>query len=121
VASVFGNLIDDPNRQYGGRTVDLLLMSVAKQTGGRMIGVILSGNLDDGSRGLAAIHHAGGVTMVLTPTSGQTGMPENAIAWDGPIDFIGAPAAIACEIMQVIGLTDARPDALTKLPAPNLT
>jgi chemotaxis response regulator CheB len=55
-----------------------------------MIGVVLSGSLDDGSRGLAAIHDAGGMTMVLTPARPpQQGMPENAISYDGPIDLIG--------------------------------
>ena len=66
-ANTFGKLTDDPARAYGGRTVDLLLNSVAAHAGKRMIGVILSGSLDDGSRGLAAIHKAGGISTVLTP------------------------------------------------------
>jgi len=61
-----------------------------------MIGVVLSGALDDGSRGLAAIHEAGGLTIVLTPgRSPERGMPENAISYDGPIDLIGDPLQIA--------------------------
>lgn len=65
-AESFGVLISDPDRQHGNRTVDLLFKSVAEYAGARMIGVVLSGSLDDGSRGLAAIHDAGGSTMVLT-------------------------------------------------------
>jgi hypothetical protein len=43
-----------------------------------VIGVVLSGALDDGSSGLAAIHHAGGLTMVLTSADPVLrGMPEN--------------------------------------------
>ena len=34
-------VIDDPNRKYGNRTVDLLLKSVATHAGPQMIGVIL--------------------------------------------------------------------------------
>lgn len=95
-ASSFGEIIDDPGRLYGNRTVDLLFKSVAAHAGNRMIGVVLSGALDDGSRGLAAIHKAGGVTMVLTPThQPHRGMPENAISYDGPIDLIGDPQRIA--------------------------
>jgi two-component system chemotaxis response regulator CheB len=61
-----------------------------------MIGVVLSGSLDDSSRGLAAIQEAGGLTMVLTPSGPpQRGMPENAISYDGPIDLIGTPERIA--------------------------
>jgi chemotaxis response regulator CheB len=66
-AHSFGALTDVPYRQYGGRTVDLLFKSVAAHAGKCMIGVVLSGALDDGSRGLAAMHDAGGLTMVLTP------------------------------------------------------
>jgi two-component system, chemotaxis family, protein-glutamate methylesterase/glutaminase len=95
-ANSFSDLIDDPERHYGGRTVDLLFKSVAAWAGTRMIGVVLSGSLDDGSRGLAAIHAAGGITMVLTPAhEREKGMPENAISFDGPIDLIGGPQRIA--------------------------
>ena len=96
VARSFGALIEDPHHRYRGRTVDLLFKSVAARAGKRMIGVVLSGALDDGSRGLAAIHDAGGVTMVLTPGHpSQPGMPQNAINYDGPIDLIGDPCRIA--------------------------
>jgi two-component system, chemotaxis family, protein-glutamate methylesterase/glutaminase len=95
-ADTFGELIDDPDRTYGNRTVDLLFTSMAAHAGARMIGVVLSGSLDDGSRGLAAIHKAGGITMVLTPAAPpEKGMPENAIGYDGPIDLIGSPRRLA--------------------------
>jgi two-component system chemotaxis response regulator CheB len=103
-ANSFGKLIDDPDRHYSGRTVDLLFKSVAARAGTRMIGVVLSGSLDDGSRGLAAIHDAGGTTMVLTPShSPKKGMPENAIRYGGPVDLIGAPKRIAEKIYATCG------------------
>ena len=96
VTDSFGALINDPHRHYMGRTVDLLFNSVAAHAGTRMIGVVLSGSLDDGSRGLAAIHKMGGMTMVLTPTHPrQPGMPENAISYNGPIHLIGSSLRIA--------------------------
>jgi two-component system chemotaxis response regulator CheB len=96
VARALGEVVDDPHRTYRNRTVDLLFNSVARHGGSRTIGVVLSGSLDDGSRGLAAIHKAGGLTMVLTPEQPpRHGMPESAIAYDGPIDVIGSAAAIA--------------------------
>lgn len=99
----FGLLIDDPGRHHGNRTIDLLFRSVAAHGGIRMIGVILSGSLDDGSRGLAAIKAAGGLSMVLTPSAPPTkGMPENAINFDGPIDLIGNPITIAKGICQAV-------------------
>ena len=100
----FGKLVDDPLASYRNRTVDLLFRSVAAYGGDRAIGVILSGALDDGSRGLAAIHDAGGFTMVLTPSafSRTDGMPENAINYDGPIDFIGSSVEIAAAVHRLV-------------------
>ncbi|GJE45012.1 chemotaxis protein CheB [Methylobacterium soli] len=100
-ANSLGDLIADPRNLHRNRTVDALFRSVAAHARGRFIGVVLSGALDDGSRGLAAIHEAGGVTMVLTPHDPPgRGMPENAIGYDGPIDFIGTPEAIAANIVE---------------------
>jgi chemotaxis response regulator CheB len=104
-AHSFGEIVDDPERRYGNRTVDLLFKSVAAHASTRMIGVVLSGSLDDGSRGLAAIHKAGGITMVMTPAvPPQHGMPESAAGYDGPIDLIGDPCRLArgiCEACEV--------------------
>jgi chemotaxis response regulator CheB len=71
-----------------------------------MIGVVLSGSLDDGSRGLAAIHKARGLTMVLDPGHKPRGMQQNAIDFDGPISFIGTAREIAATIDGV--LADSR-------------
>jgi chemotaxis response regulator CheB len=97
------NLLDDPTNSYRNRTIDALFRSVAAHAGPRMIGVVLSGSLDDGSRGLAAIKAAGGTSMVLTPNRrGGRGMPENAINYDGPIDKIGTTEKIAEEIGRLL-------------------
>src|SRR3954470_17185566 len=95
-------LVPGPGNEHRNRTVDLLFRSLAARAGPSVIGVVLSGSLDYGSRGLAAIHAAGGVTMVLTPDRGgdRRGMPENAIGYDGPVDMIGTPGAIAREIAR---------------------
>lgn len=96
-------LTNDRNRLYKNRTIDLLFQSVADYGGSRTIGVILSGALDDGSRGLAAIHHSGGQTMVLKPSSlSEHGMPENAIAYDGPVSVIGNGLQLARAIARLV-------------------
>lgn len=86
-----------------GRTVDLPFRSDAAHGGHRMIGMVLSGALDDGARGLAAIHAAGGLTMVLTPsTPERNDMPDNAIAFDGPVEVIGSSREIAAAIARAV-------------------
>jgi two-component system chemotaxis response regulator CheB len=98
--------IEGAHDKYRNRTVDLLFTSVAAHARARAIGVVLRGSLSDGSRGLAAIHFAGGITMVVgsygTPTHG---MPSNATDYDGPIDFTGSIADIAAEIVQRVAIT----------------
>lgn len=103
-ARSFGVLVEDPGRLHRNRTVDLLFRSVAAHGEGRVVGVVLSGSLDDGARGLAAIHAAGGATMVIGPADRATpGMPENAVAYDGPIDVVGSAAVIARAIIARVG------------------
>jgi chemotaxis response regulator CheB len=103
-AKSFSKLVSDPHRAYRNRTVDLLFRSVAEFGGNRLIGVILSGALDDGSRGLSEINQAGGLTMVVTPDHcDPSGMPTNAVDFDGPIDVIGSPPQIAAAIRSTVG------------------
>jgi two-component system, chemotaxis family, protein-glutamate methylesterase/glutaminase len=95
------HLVQGAHDKYRNRTVDLLFTSVAAHAGDRAIGVVLSGSLDDGSQGLAAIHLCGGATMVLgSALQADAGMPRNATQYDGPIDFTGSVADIAREIVS---------------------
>ncbi len=109
MARSFGEVTADAARLHRNRTVDLLFESVALQAGSRGIGVVLSGGLDDGSRGLEAIHVAGGRTMVLLrepqaegAQPRAAGMPENAIGYGRPIDLIGSTLEIAGAIRSAV-------------------
>jgi two-component system CheB/CheR fusion protein len=83
--------------------IDHLLESLAEDGADRAIGVILSGNGSDGTRGLLAIKAAGGITFAQDEKSSKyTAMPASAIS-AGCVDFVLPPAQIARELVGLSG------------------
>ncbi|MEO7215694.1 chemotaxis protein CheB [Mucilaginibacter sp.] len=74
-------LSDKKDQPRPHMTIDYFFTSLAKERGNKAIGVILSGTGDDGSKGIEAIKHAGGIVLVQDPdTASFSGMPLAAIA-----------------------------------------
>lgn len=62
-------------------SIDVLFESASEAYDGKVLGMLLSGASIDGAAGLAAIHAAGGITVVQAPDSAETAvMPEAALA-----------------------------------------
>jgi two-component system chemotaxis response regulator CheB len=60
--------------------IDPLFESAAQEYGSRVVGVVLTGYLDDGSAGLATIKHRGGTAIVQDPKDAfAPDMPRNAL------------------------------------------
>ncbi len=63
-----------------GITINHLFKSAAESYGQRVIGIILTGFLRDGTEGLRAVHEAGGLTIVQDPQEAEfCEMPANAM------------------------------------------
>jgi two-component system chemotaxis response regulator CheB len=90
-------------REHGVRpAVDPLFRSAALVHGPRVIGVVLSGNLDDGTSGLEVIKTRGGTTLVQDPAEAQyAGMPGSAIN-NGLADEVLPAAEIARRLAELV-------------------
>jgi two-component system, chemotaxis family, protein-glutamate methylesterase/glutaminase len=53
-------------------SIDVLFESAAEIYGRRLLGIILTGANEDGAQGLAAVHEAGGMTVVQEPASARS-------------------------------------------------
>ncbi len=89
-----------PRENHARPALDPLFRSVALEWRERAIGVVLTGDLDDGTAGLAAIKRCGGTAIVQDPASAfQPSMPSSALA-NVAVDH--------CLPLQEIGPTLAR-------------
>jgi len=82
--------------------INVTFRSAARSYGKRVIGVLLSGMLDDGASGLWEIARQGGVTIVQDPEEAPfPSMPVNALQ-DAPIDFRVRAAEMAPLLMSLV-------------------
>lgn len=106
-------------------SIDVLFRSAARSFGPRVVGVVLSGTLNDGTLGLDAIKLRGGVAIIQDPKEARfSGMPRSAIERVTP-DFVVPVAQIPTLLEKLtVGPVDAeraveRSDAVAHDPRSN--
>ena len=81
--------------------IDTMFRSAAACYGGRVVAVLLSGTLDDGTSGLWDVHDQGGVTIVQEPSEARfPGMPLSAIT-NAPVHHCLRTAEIAAKLVEL--------------------
>ncbi|MFX1767394.1 chemotaxis protein CheB [Paraburkholderia sp. A1RI-2L] len=96
-------LDDGAAENFSRPAADPLFRSAAVNFGARVVGVVLSGDLDDGAAGLATIRAHGGYGIVQEPDDCEAAsMPRAALAAAGA-DAVVSAAQIARQIVAAIG------------------
>lgn len=80
--------------RFARPSIDVLFESAADVYGSKLIGIVLTGANDDGSRGLAAIKKRGGLAVVQDPAGAEVDTMPLAAIQAAVVDFVLPLAAI---------------------------
>ncbi|PZX92073.1 hypothetical protein DOS84_17380 [Flavobacterium aquariorum] len=108
-------LIPRPKNRTSNFSIDLLFSSLAETHHENVIGVILSGSANDGTRGLKEIKEAGGITFAQDDSAKFSSMPNSAIA-EGVVDFVLSPKEIGVQLTHISQHPFVISTAIKKIP-----
>ena len=98
-----------PQENLHRPAIDPMFRTAAHHYGPRVIGIVLSGALDDGSAGLRAVKHGGGIAIVQDPNDALVAaMPANAMEYVD-VDHAVASADLAPLLINLVSRQDTLP------------
>jgi two-component system chemotaxis response regulator CheB len=110
-------VIRGPRENLHRPSVDALFRSAANSHGSAVIGIVLSGLLNDGTSGLAAIKRRGGLVIVQDPQEARfPSMPQSAIE-HVTVDHVLPVKEIAMLIPSWVGLAEPVPIEIDRTTA----
>ncbi|HEX3430839.1 MAG TPA: chemotaxis protein CheB [Rhizomicrobium sp.] len=99
-----------PRENWARPAIDPLFRSVAKTFDGNAIGIILTGNLNDGTAGLYEIRNRGGVAIIQDPGEAEApSMPQSAVENVGA-DFVVQVSEMPALVARLTKKAEKNPD-----------
>ncbi len=96
------HLTHGPKENRHRPAIDPLFRTAARAYGSRVLGIVLTGLMDDGAVGLHVVKHEGGMAIVQDPNDAMfPSMPESAMR-KVPVDFVLPASEIARKIIEVV-------------------
>jgi two-component system chemotaxis response regulator CheB len=93
-----------PHENSTRPAVDVLFRSAALAYGPMVVGVVLTGHLDDGTAGLMTIKGGGGIAVVQEPSEASApSMPESALRHVRKVDHCCKVSEMAALFVQLAG------------------
>lgn len=112
-------VVRGPRENHHRPAIDPLFRSAARHYGPRVVGVILSGSLYDGTAGLLAVRGAGGVAVVQDPRDALVAaMPRNATEIAGA-DYVVPAAGVAGLLTRLVTQPTAETSGASAMNPPN--
>ncbi|MHA6646257.1 chemotaxis protein CheB [Mesorhizobium sp. A623] len=110
-------LLRTPKENWARPAIDPLFRSVAESYGPNAIGVILTGNLNDGTLGLAEIKRSGGSAIAQDPDDAAYPEMPTSAADHVALDYCLPLAAIPKLLIELVNRKDGKEVAMPIVPS----